>query len=299
MPSNRVTILTVAVAASAGMAISYAFVRPASQTNSAAERPPATIEHVEGSEVSRVTLTARAAERLDIRTEQIREERVDRWRVLRGEVVAMAGPRPGSPLWVVDAAPPAAAMDALWVRVHRDLGVEKIGMEQLASAVIELRDNDDDGDDDGEPTLAGWLELMAELVDDEDGVTKGKLATACTRTMVAASEASAHEWLYYVVKEPERLKVRPSPGQAVLVRVPLGRPEASPKVVPYSAIIYDTVGETWVFANPEPLVFVRQKVSVDFISADLAVLLDGPPLGTQVVTVGAAELLGAEFEIGH
>jgi len=67
------------------------------------------------------------------------------------------------------------------------------------------------------------------------------------------------------------------------------------KVVPTSAVLYDAKGKTWVYTNPEPLVFVRHAVSIDYIDGDRAVLLDGPASGTAVVTVGSAELLGTEY----
>src|SRR5512134_2812620 len=71
------------------------------------------------------------------------------------------------------------------------------------------------------------------------------------------------------------------------------------KVVPYGAVLYDVNGRTWVYTSPESLVFVRREIVVDHIAGDLAVLTDGPPAGTRVVTLGATELPGAEFEIGH
>jgi hypothetical protein len=73
---------------------------------------------------------------------------------------------------------------------------------------------------------------------------------------------------------------------------------AARKLVPYSALIYDLNGDTWIYLNPEPLTFVRQQVTVDHIDGDTAVLLDGPPAGAQVVTVGVAELYGADTGIG-
>jgi hypothetical protein len=69
--------------------------------------------------------------------------------------------------------------------------------------------------------------------------------------------------------------------------------------VPYAAVLYDAHGETWVYTSPEPLKFVRHAIRVDYIDGDRAVLSDGPPVGTQVVTTGAVELFGTEFEIGH
>jgi CzcA family heavy metal efflux pump len=71
------------------------------------------------------------------------------------------------------------------------------------------------------------------------------------------------------------------------------------EVVPYSAVFYDLNGKTWVYMNPEPLTFVRAHITVDQIDGDLAVLSNGPPPGTTVVTVGAPELYGTEFGIGQ
>jgi hypothetical protein len=70
------------------------------------------------------------------------------------------------------------------------------------------------------------------------------------------------------------------------------------KAVPYSAVLYDTSGKAYAYASPQPLVYVRVPLEIDYIEGDLAVLNDGPPVGTAVVTVGAPELLGTEFEIG-
>ncbi len=67
-------------------------------------------------------------------------------------------------------------------------------------------------------------------------------------------------------------------------------------VIPYAAIIYDTEGATWVYLNPEPLTFVRHPITVDDIKGDQAFLSDPLPAGSAVVTVGVAELYGAESE---
>ena len=65
--------------------------------------------------------------------------------------------------------------------------------------------------------------------------------------------------------------------------------------IPYAAVLYDPNGETWTYTNAEPLAYVRQDIKVDRIEGDLAFLLDGPPSGTSVVTVGATELWGIEY----
>jgi hypothetical protein len=80
-----------------------------------------------------------------------------------------------------------------------------------------------------------------------------------------------------------------------------GRPAASAaarKVVPYAAVIYDERGDTWTFTSPRPLTYLRRHIAIEFIQGDLAVLSDGPAVGTTVVTTGAAELLGTELGVG-
>jgi hypothetical protein len=71
------------------------------------------------------------------------------------------------------------------------------------------------------------------------------------------------------------------------------------KVVPYSSLIYDSHGQTWIYTSPSARTFVRHKVEVDHIDGDVAVLKDGPPHGTVVASVGVAELYGTEFKVGH
>jgi len=71
------------------------------------------------------------------------------------------------------------------------------------------------------------------------------------------------------------------------------------KVVPYSAVLYDIEGKTWVYTNPSNLVFIRKKIVVDQIKGERAFLNDGPAEGTSIVVQGAAELLGPEFHVGH
>jgi hypothetical protein len=71
------------------------------------------------------------------------------------------------------------------------------------------------------------------------------------------------------------------------------------KVIPYPAVFYDLNGATWVYTNPSALTYIRAPISVDYIDGNLAVLSQGPPSGTAVVTVGASELYGTEFGVGE
>ena len=77
------------------------------------------------------------------------------------------------------------------------------------------------------------------------------------------------------------------------------RSAAVRRTVPYSSLIYDAQGATWVYTSPEPRTFVRHKVDVDYIEGKTAFLTDGPPAGTVVASIGVAELYGTEFGVGH
>lgn len=94
-------------------------------------------------------------------------------------------------------------------------------------------------------------------------------------------------------KAAERLAVKTAAVEEI--RIGSG---AVRKVIPYGAIIYDTKGATFTYTSPEPLVFVRQDIVVDFIDGDRVYLIEGPKTGTTVVTVGAAQLYGIEFGLG-
>jgi hypothetical protein len=67
--------------------------------------------------------------------------------------------------------------------------------------------------------------------------------------------------------------------------------------VPLAAIVYLSDGSTWVYAVMGNLTYERQKVSMARVAGDTAMLSSGPPPGTSVVTVGAAELLGSEYGV--
>ena len=71
------------------------------------------------------------------------------------------------------------------------------------------------------------------------------------------------------------------------------------KVVPYSSLLYDPQGRTWIYTSPEPRTFVRFEVEVDRIEGDRVLLREGPPVGSVVASVGVAELYGAESGVGQ
>jgi hypothetical protein len=69
------------------------------------------------------------------------------------------------------------------------------------------------------------------------------------------------------------------------------------EVIPYSAVVYDTDGSTWAYVNTAARTYERKPITVTEIDGTTALLSAGPAAGTAVVTVGAAELLGTEYDI--
>jgi hypothetical protein len=81
---------------------------------------------------------------------------------------------------------------------------------------------------------------------------------------------------------------------AEVAPLPAGR-----ESVPYSAVIYDAEGNSWVFTTGEELSYVKAPITIDRIEGDTAILAEGPPVGTAVVSQGAEELFGVEDGIGE
>ena len=77
-------------------------------------------------------------------------------------------------------------------------------------------------------------------------------------------------------------------------RIGIETVSASGTSVPYAAVIYDIEGNTWIYTNPEPLIFVRVPVEIDHITGDTAVLSQSLDTDLTVVTVGVSELYGTE-----
>jgi uncharacterized iron-regulated membrane protein len=70
-------------------------------------------------------------------------------------------------------------------------------------------------------------------------------------------------------------------------------------VLPYAALLYDAEGGAFTYTSPAPRTFVRRPVEIARIDGTRVLMSKGPAPGTKVVTTGAAEVLGAEFEVGH
>jgi len=110
----------------------------------------------------------------------------------------------------------------------------------------------------------------------------------------SADSQSATADLFYELPN-EALSYRP--GQKVGVTITLKVSEQT-LVVPYSSVLYDMYGGTWVYENTESQKYVRRRIELLHVLDGLAVLTRGPAVGAKVVSAGAAELFGTEFGVG-
>lgn len=107
-----------------------------------------------------------------------------------------------------------------------------------------------------------------------------------TATLLAATVD-----LYYLLANSEgRLR----PGERMSVRVKL-QGDSEQRVVPWSAVIHDINGGTWVYEKTTDQTYIRRRVQVRYVVDDLAVLESGPAVGAKIVTAGAVELFGTEM----
>jgi len=113
-------------------------------------------------------------------------------------------------------------------------------------------------------------------------------------TSISADPASVTTDLFYELTN-EDISFRP--GQRVGVTVAL-KSSAESLVVPYPAIVYDMYGGAWVYVRAASHTYTRERVELQHVLGDVAVLARGPAVGANVVSAGAAELFGTEFGVG-
>jgi hypothetical protein len=277
----------VALAAAATLSLAPAVANAADPGKSGpvGKSPVVTFESIPGSTAKRVILAQRAAERLGIETGKVGEEAIASRQMVGGLVIppiplselqAQRQPAAGSfgGFGKVASAPKpvtapvkASANGEVWVLVTLSPAEwERLAKDKPARLLsLATRENSGNG--------KGVLALPLGIPPQED----------IKRSMLT---------LYYKVPGKDHgLTIQ----QRMRVELQLPGNEAKQKVVPYSAVYYDGKGAAWVYVNSQPLVFERQRIKVERIVGDLAVLAEGPPVGTPVVTVGAALLYGTEI----
>ena len=162
-------------------------------------------------------------------------------------------------------------LETVWIRVPVFVGMLSEVQQDNPAKLVSLS---------GQPLLSQSLR--------QDVMAKPIAAPPTADAMSSSAD------LYYEVDNSE-LRLRP--GQRIGVELPTSKKESS-LIVPDAAILIDIYGGNWVYAVTGERQYTRHRVSVRFIDGGEAILASGPPVGTQVVVDGAAELFGTEFGAG-
>ena len=137
-------------------------------------------------------------------------------------------------------------------------------------------------------------------------ICAGLFMTACQQQAEQMPEQSAEQLPQresaftgqYAGSALYRVRLTPKAAEKYnLKTAPVGQEQVSGslrRVVPEAAIIRDQRGGTWIYTNPDTLLYIRTAVTVDQVDAGRAVLSDGPTAGTSVVISGADQLLNNE-----
>ena len=130
-------------------------------------------------------------------------------------------------------------------------------------------------------------------------VTAGLQITACQKHHAAHQAEHPAELKKIEGSDLSSVTLTEKAMQRLDVKTDQVREQGGKTVVPYSSLIYDPKGQTWVYTSTAPRTFLRHKVEIDRISGDSVILNAGPPAGTVVASVAVAEIYGAEFKVGH
>lgn len=284
----------------------------------AGKNPPVTFEALP-SGVKRVTLTPKAAERLGIATDKVSEQTVPRRQMVGGLVVPPMDPKamqqPGGAKGSVfgGAAPAAEAPKtaaAAPAGKMPSVGFGGFGGGAAAAAPSALKPIAAPmAPPAPPPAVSGdvWVSITLSATEWERTAKDKPVRLFALGTRAALpGELLAQPSGLAPTEDPKRSMLSVFyvvPGKdhglalnsRMRVELPLVGTEEKQKVVPYSAIYYDGKGVPWVYVTAKPLVYERQRVAVERVAGDLAVLSEGPPVGTTVVSVGASMLFGTEI----
>lgn len=172
-----------------------------------------------------------------------------------------------APAQVVAAAAPIAEIaytDALWVRVPVYAGdVNRINKTSAASV---------------------------QLLSDFGGEAKTVTARSIQGPQTADPLNTSVDLYYEISNTGNNFR----PGERVSVNIPYTG-NSKGIIIPYAAVVYDIHGNTWVYEQTAPRVFVRKRVELERVVKQEAMIKRGLTGGENIVITGTAELFGTEF----
>ena len=286
---------------------------PSPATNTAAPAgasAPVKLGAAAANGVKRITLSAKAAERLDVQTGLVSEQVVLRKQMVSGMVIypqagtarptALAAPTAGGGFGGFAPAPAAAAGGLTKVVLMAAPGAVGNANTSATSAITSATTATSARGESWVVVNLSPGEYARIAKDKPARVTPLYTRDKGVQPMLAlpSGEAPIEDakramlGLHYVLPAASH---NLTSSTRVRVELQLDGTEDKQKVVPYTAVYYDAKGQPWVYVSTAPLTYERQRVTVQRVVGPLAVVSDGPPLGTAVVTVGASMLYGTEI----
>lgn len=328
-PSRRaVMLLLVALIASCGQA----------DVPSPAAAPAAAAAIIHETDLLKLTLTAQAEQRLGIVTYIVEQHASARLRVTRGEIVVPTTSPAGIPITsasnLAQIGAQQAAADGEIARARAAAHLARIAHARADALVREeagsLRARDEAAAALATAMAAEDVALVQRRLLGPPVSVIGEQSVVWVRVPVFATDVSAILPTVDVtvhslgVDGPAR-KARPvtappsaNPvagtvdffyaldngdlayrvGESVGVTLPLTGATQS-LAVPASAIVRDIYGGEWVYERTAPGSYLRRRVELVAVDGGQATVARGLERGAAVVAVGAAELFGIEFGVGH
>ncbi|MFN0300073.1 MAG: hypothetical protein ACKVQU_06930 [Burkholderiales bacterium] len=276
--------------------VSYA----ADSPGGAAKTPGVKFETIPGSSAKRVMLSQKAAERLGIATGKVSMEVVTKKQMVSGIVTPPLGgltePKPTGggfggfgqlPVDATAAIPGFGGLQSVSsatpVAKQPDVAKSVVPLGGDAWVAVSLSKREWERLDKDKPARILPIGTRDQAVQNTVAKPSGVPPVEDVRRSMLT--------VYYVVPGKDHGLAL---NKRMRVELPMTGIEEKQKVIPYSALYYDAKGVAWTYVNTKPLVYERQRITVERIAGDLAVLSDGPDVDTPIVTVGAALLYGTE-----
>jgi len=102
--------------------------------------------------------------------------------------------------------------------------------------------------------------------------------------------------LYYTIQNDQQVF---RPMQRVSVTLNTHGKSSSALTLPWSAVVFDIYGGSWVYTQQSNHAYERKRVFLDHVSGNQAIISEGPPDGSKIVVNGALELFGVETGFAH
>lgn len=151
------------------------------------------------------------------------------------------------------------------------------------------------------PIPAGDLDSIDQEQDAEihslaDKTGAQSIVAKPTNAPPTADPFTSSTHLYYAIQNNQSAL---RPMQRVSVSLHSRSKSIQALSIPWSAVVFDVYGGSWVYTQKSTNLYERKRVFLDHVSGHQAIVSEGPPEGSKVVVSGALELFAVETGFSH